>query len=278
MSKRGEGIHWDAEQLLDRLKNNPHVSLAKGERLRLEEGATPSAAAQALRTLAEASTSTPSAGPSRRRSPSGPKTKHAGSDDLGQIIQAVKNATVEVHATWFPDGPAQELVLWFEGARLMTLNRMISLLTNPGQAGKKKPATGKRKPGGGAPVGPYYAYKKQWKERMKDAQQLLQATYGRLPVFTHPVTIEVMRHAPRLADRDSLAFMFKIHIDMLRDTKSMKIIRDDNPNEVVDVIPYQKKVNPTEGKVGVGLRLVAQPGWEPPAIPDARKDWLRCAD
>jgi hypothetical protein len=263
VSKHDKGVRWNMDQLLDHLKNNPSLSQAKAERLIRDAQASGSnPAAAALRALA--TDGLPVSAPVRRvkggvRSASNPRSK-GDTDSLSQLLTSVKHANIQVHASWFPNGAAQELVLWFEGARILTLNRMISLLTNPKSAVK----------------GPYFSYKQQWKKRMNEAGQVLLATYGRLPVFVHPVTIEVMRHAPRLADRDSLAFMFKIHIDALR-SKHLQIIRDDNPNEVVDVIPHQLQVNPKKGTLGVGLRLKAQPDWIPPPVPDVAA-WLRRSD
>lgn len=193
------------------------------------------------------------------------------------LLEAVEGAQHEGHVEFFPDGTVCEVVVWFAGARMLTINQMISLFTSQLNRAPKVPRGEKKKPAASqSGAFNYFKYKNRWQEQMKKAIDSLRATHGLKGGFVHPVKIEVMRHATRPVDRDALSTMFKILTDAMRHNG---IIQDDNPEVVVDVIPYQKKIRLKNGQApGVGMRVIAQPGWVPPPLPDVSRDWLRKRD
>lgn len=247
MSKKKGSVNRDAAWLAEHLRRHPEA--ATEETARVLSGVV-SPLAQTLADLGLGHRQRKSA--DKPSSGSGLSTKKS---YITSLLEAVETSRFESYAELFPDGSLRELVVWFDGARMLTINQMISLFTNRQFQ--------------------YFKYKNRWRKQMRKAIETLRLSKEITRGFEHPVKIEVMRHATRMVDRDALPTMFKILIDTLRHEENA-IIRDDNPDEVVDVLPYQKKIYLNQDqRPGVGLRVVAQPNWVPDPIPDVAKEWLR---
>jgi Holliday junction resolvase RusA-like endonuclease len=263
VSKKNEAFRANADFLRQYLARNPTAATPEtAQALRGE--LAPSPMAQALADIGLSHHQ-------RKAVPEPIKGLSTKQSYMDSLLEAVKTALPEGHVEFFPDGSLREVVVWFSGARMLTINQMISLFTQAagsvGKGGKKK-----KKNTSSIPFN-YFKYKNRWHEQMKKVIADLRAAHEFSGGFIHPVTVEVMRHATRPVDRDALPTMFKILTDALRHNG---IIRDDNPDEVVDITSYQKKVRLKQGeRPGVGMRLVAQPGWVPPPVPDVARDWLR---
>lgn len=251
MAKSRNTVRGDTQWLADYLRRHPEASTTQTDQV-LSGTPSLSPTARALLDIG--------LGDRQRRAKSAPAAQGKASPGLStkkaylpRLLESVEHATVRGRLVTFDDGAFQELVLWFEGARALTINQMISIFHNrPFQ---------------------YFRYKKRWQAKVKDALVPWRVPDRPWRGFVHPVRIEIMRHASRLVDRDALPTMFKILIDALR-APTNGIIRDDNPNEVVDLVPYQQKVaKASGGQPGIGVRLVALPGWVPPAPPRV-EDWL----
>jgi len=183
--------------------------------------------------------------------------------NMGEVIRSVRQAIIHLRVARAPDGRTTELVLWFDGARLMTQNQLISKLQKDMRM--------------------FLAYKKAWQLKMREALVVLRAEGGQPCQFTDPVLIEVLRQANRRVDRDGVEPLFKILIDQLHHrpagSTQPTVIPDDNPDVVVAIVPHQRSTKlDARGRPGVGLRLVAQPGWRPPPPPDPWAEWLGQAE
>lgn len=252
VAKGNKTVRGDTQWLADYLRRNPAAASEQTEQVL--KGSLPlSPTAQALLDigLGDRQRSHRAERTSKPKKSQGLSTKKS---YLPLLIESVSQAQVRSRLVRFEDGTFQELVLWFEGARALTINQMISIFHNRQFQ--------------------YFRYKKRWQAKVKEALDPMRSPGQPWPGFVHPVRIEILRHAARLVDRDALPTMFKILIDALR-APDNGIIRDDNPNEVVDLVPYQQKIMKASGDhPGIGLRLIALPGWVPPA-PPALDDWLR---
>lgn len=258
-------VSWPVAQLGAYLERHPEA--AKGDALAIVKGEPPApgSAAAALQALREERSPSPHRPAAQALaqvwSPKRMSSKKTGEGYKGvqETIEAVKGALIFTRVVFDESRQRpQELVLWFAGARLITQNQLISLLQKNIKA--------------------YFQYKKAWKEKMRLARHLIHTE--RACQFTDPVKIEVLRHGRRLVDRDGLPPQFKILIDELRyrtkESDHPAILLEDDPNMVIDVLPYQRAVRQSDRHtLGVGLRVVAHPGWKPPPAPDPLLDWLK---
>lgn len=249
MSKKGGGVKADVSWLAAYLSRNPQANNAETEKL-LRGDAPKSPMAQAIEDIGLGRHQR--SAKAKEKASTGLATKKS---YISTLLDSVEGAVPHAHVECFPDGTLRELAVWFVGARVLTVNQMISVFHNRQFQ--------------------YFKYKNRWRAQMKSAIDALRLDTGIQGGFIHPVKIEVMRHATRPVDRDALPTMFKILIDALRHEET-GVIRDDNPDEVVDILPYQKRIYLSKGQVpGVGMRVIAQPDWVAPPIPDVMGDWLK---
>ncbi len=186
-------------------------------------------------------------------------SKHKPSrDSMNVIISSIIDSVPYTRIKMAPDGTLASLSIWLAGAHLLTYNQIISLLQRR------------------LPV--YFRYKKAWQTKMREVISSLPQTAS----FTGYVSIDVMRQSARLVDRDGITNLFKILIDSLRQPHptrpGWRVIQDDSPLVVVDVVPYQRITDSNAAlygsRYGAGLRIVALPNWCEPSPPDPWRDWL----
>ena len=154
------------------------------------------------------------------------------------------------------DGPT--LTLWFEGARLLTVNELLSILQY------RKHQT--------------FAYKKAWRNLVACALGALPPGQA-VPFFDGPTRLRLFRRGRRKVDLDSLPAMFKYAIDGLRTVRAKKrdggavlsrgVIPDDHPEIIVSVEMLQEIGSPA-----VALRLERLPDWRAPDTEGLRERWL----
>jgi hypothetical protein len=248
----GKRAHWSPEQLASYLKRNPAAATPDTtQALRLAAPESRTAAAEALARAGAGHRLRPEVQDAETQAA---KPKRPGLR-INDLIDSIAQAPLDVRVVRDSQGHLQEMVLWFAGARLLTYNQLISMFQ-------------KR-------LVQYFRYKKAWRKRMAKALDEIGATEGPC-AFPGQVQIEVLRQSYRRVDRDGVTNLFKILIDALRHPE-VGVITDDNPNVVVDVIPFQRIVRRALGEpIGVGMRLraVAQ-DWKEPPVPDPVVDWLQ---
>lgn len=185
-------------------------------------------------TKAEAGTTTPDQDPGTVVS-----AKRKGVN-VNPILASLKAPLIYSAAT---DQPS--LTLWFDGARLLTVNELFSIQQYRKHA--------------------IFPYKKAWKTLV--AQALLALPKGQTkPRFEGPTRIWLYRRGKKRVDLDSLPTMFKYTIDALRDGG---VIPDDNPDIIVEPRLLQEK-----GLPAVAIRLERLWDWETPDLEDLKKRWL----
>lgn len=171
-----------------------------------------------------------------------PEKKKRRGVSVRPIMDSLREPKMTVWAGHQPNG-AQVYSVWLEGARVLTINELISIYQY------RKFET--------------YAYKKRWKELMeKSVEELLLQT--RPPFFESKTRLVLYRRGKRLIDLDSLPAVFKYATDGL---KKAGLIAEDNPNVIVEVVPIQEK-----GEPAIGLRLEEMPDWNQP-LQDWKKVW-----
>jgi len=158
--------------------------------------------------------------------------------EVGPILASLKAPLVYAVAT-----PQPTLSLWFDGARLLTVNELFSILQY------RKHQT--------------YAYKKAWRQLIHRA---LEGMEGPRPFFDGPTRIWLYRRGKGLVDLDSLPPMFKYAIDALR---REGIIADDNPQIIVEPKLLQEK-----GLPAVGMRLERLWDWTHADLTNLKQQWL----
>jgi len=141
------------------------------------------------------------------------------------------------------EGPEATLSLWFDGARLLTVNQLILLLK------KHWSST--------------IPYKKLCRKMVKRALDCLPSAP---PVFDGPTRLWLYRRGKNLVDLDSLPTMFKYAIDSLR---AQGVISDDNPQIIVEIKVVQEK-----GLPALGMRLERLKNWAPPEVGHLKQQWL----
>lgn len=156
------------------------------------------------------------------------------------IVNSLRSAFVSSRAD---EGPM--LGLWFDGARLLTVNELFSIYQY------RKYET--------------YAYKKAWKNLVENALLSLPRGQSR-PKFDGPTRLWLYRRGTRLVDLDALPTMFKYAVDALR---THGVIPDDNPEIIVDVRFLQEKGKPT-----VAIRLERLHDWETEDLGGLKERWV----
>lgn len=156
------------------------------------------------------------------------------------IVTSLRSAFVSSRAD---EGPM--LALWFDGARLLTVNELFSIYQY------RKYET--------------YAYKKAWRILVKNALLSLPKGQSR-PRFDGPTRIWLYRRGTRLVDLDALPTMFKYAVDALR---THGVIPDDNPEIIVDVRFLQEKGTPS-----AAIRLERLPDWKDEDLSGLKERWV----
>lgn len=121
----------------------------------------------------------------------------------------------------------------FDGARLLSLNNMFSLL----EFKKLKYSL--------------FNYKKNWHTIVKN--ELLKIKNCNLPFFDSSVEVTLLRRAKRTVDQDSLPPMFKYIIDALKYNKELNpngILKEDNINIISNLKCYNLK-----GSYLIGIKI-----------------------
>lgn len=154
------------------------------------------------------------------------------------VIESIKTAIIHTSTS------DNHLSLVFDGARLLTLNELLSLM----------------------PYQPYlvYNYKTAWKNKIDDALILAKDIYGKkMPEFADSCVFVGFRRSTRLVDRDGLPACFKYILDDLRNQLAVpeRILKDDNPNLIVDTPCFQ-----VIGSAMVGVRLERVLSWQEPLM------------
>lgn len=145
--------------------------------------------------------------------------------------------------------PGPTLSLWFDGARLLTVNELFSILQY------RKHET--------------FAYKKAWRKLIE--RSLLTLPKGQqVPFFDGPTRIWLYRRGKQLVDLEALPVMFKYAVDALR---IQGVIPDDNPEIIVEPRLLQEKGLPT-----VAMRLERLPDWQEPNLEGLRERWVGSID
>lgn len=159
--------------------------------------------------------------------------------DVAPILASLRAPLIYAATTKDPT-----LSLWFDGARLLTANELLSVLQY------RKHQT--------------YAYKKAWRKLVGSA---LECIPGRdRPYFDGPTRLWLYRRGKKLVDVDSMPLMFKYAIDALR---REGVIFDDNPEIIVESKLVQEK-----GEPSVGIRLERMWDWTPPSPENIKQRWL----
>lgn len=141
--------------------------------------------------------------------------------------------------------PGPTLSLWFDGARLLTINELFSILQY------RKHET--------------YAYKKAWRKLVENAIYALPKGQDK-PYFDGPTRIWLYRRGAKLVDLDALPAMFKYAVDALR---IHGVIPDDNPEIIVEPRLLQEQGLPT-----VAMRLERLYDWDPPSLEGLKERWV----
>lgn len=164
-------------------------------------------------------------------------TRRKGGTSINQhVSDVVHSIKTSVITTSVSDN---HLGLVFDGARMLTLNEILSLL----------------------PYQPYlvFGYKKAWAAKVDEALALAKSLYGkRMPEFSDSCLFIGYRRSSRLVDRDGLASCFKYILDDIRHQMAVneKILKDDNPNLIFDTPCFQ-----STGPALIGVRLERVNGW-----------------
>lgn len=178
--------------------------------------------------------------------PDAPKARRRGVD-VHPIVASLVGAPVRARACL--EGPAS-LSLWFEGARALTVNELISVLQ--------------------VRMHDTFRYKKAWKELVLRALDALDPTVRAQLMFDGPTRLTLYRRGARQVDLDSLSTLFKYALDSLRRTKKNPgVLEDDNPNIVVEIVVLQDVGSPA-----LALRLDALPDWVRPDTSALEAVWF----
>lgn len=154
-------------------------------------------------------------------------------------------ASLKAPLVYAAAAPGPALSLWFDGARLLTVNELFSI-----QQYRKHEV---------------FPYKKAWQKLVKRALEGLPAGQA-VPHFDGPTRIWLYRRGRRRVDLDSLPTMFKYPIDALRQAG---VIPDDNPDIIVEPRLIQEVGLPT-----VALRLERLWDWQPLGTEGLKARWL----
>lgn len=209
-------IRWSEQQLADHLASKKHPQAADLRSVLSNLGlVTPPAATAPIK---------------RRRGV-----------DANAILNSLR--TARSRCQWEP-GPPESLSLWFAGARMFTVNELISI----NQFRKYE----------------YFRYKKAWRHLVKSAILPLRTTDFK--PFAGPTRLVLARSGAELIDRDCYEAIFKTLIDALR---YCHVLDEDHNGIVVDLKPIQQI-----GPPSIGIRMESVPGYVPPAPVDVERLWF----
>ncbi len=162
----------------------------------------------------------------------------------GVDVRPIKNS-LKAPLIYAASTPQPTLSLWFDGARMLTVNELFSV-----QQYRKEEV---------------FSYKKAWQKLI--ARGLLALPPGQpKPRFEGPTRLWLYRCGQKKVDLDSLPTMFKYAIDALR---REGVIPDDNPEIIVEPRLIQEICLPA-----VGLRLERLWDWHAPELANLMQHWL----
>lgn len=157
------------------------------------------------------------------------------------ILQSLRHCLPKVKVE---KGELPILSIWMDGARVFTINDIFQIL----QYRKYE----------------IMNYKKAWKSLIH--RSILLIPIQDRPHFKGPVRIELVRRGKKRLDDDATRIVFKHAIDAL---VKEKILLDDNPNVVVETKAWDY-----QGKIGLGIRLVALAEYPKKEEINPEKDWF----
>lgn len=154
--------------------------------------------------------------------------KSTGAIKTSEVIHL--NKTAEIKTSY----SNEHFSLLFKGARLLTINKIFSMLQVKG------------------PRFELFNYKKSWHVIISELLNEEFSKNKQLPFFDDTVEITLFRQAPRLVDEDALSTMFKYIIDALKKSPDNPhgIIAEDNPKIVHRIISHSEK-----GEYYVGIKI-----------------------
>jgi hypothetical protein len=165
-----------------------------------------------------------------------PSKRKSINEHIAIVNQSIREAKVVASVS------DRHLSIVWEGARLLTLNEILSLL----------------------PIQPYlvYNYKKVWENKVNESLLVAQDIRP-IPYFDSSCVFIGLRCSTRLMDRDGLSSCFKYLLDDIRRQQAINhpILKDDNPNLIVDTPCFQYK-----GAHAVGFRLEKIDSWNEPIV------------
>ena len=162
----------------------------------------------------------------------------------GVDVRPIKNS-LKAPLIYAASTPQPTLSLWFDGARMLTVNELFSV-----QQYRKEEV---------------FSYKKAWQKLI--ARGILALPPGQAkPRFDGPTRLWLYRCGQKKVDLDSLPTMFKYAIDALR---REGVIPDDNPEIIVEPRLVQEI-----GLPAVGMRLERLWDWQAPELANLKQHWL----
>lgn len=166
------------------------------------------------------------------------KPRQSINDHAKNVVISIREATVQTSVS------DNHLALTFDGARLLTLNEILALIMYQPRI--------------------IFSYKNTWKNKINEALLIAKEQHkSNMPEFSDSCLFIGYRRSKKLVDRDGLPACFKYILDDLRNQVVLKeqILKDDNPNLIVDTPCFQYKGQPM-----VGVRLERINSWNEPEI------------
>ncbi len=219
--KKSKGLRFSESSLQEILNNNKNVKVS---------GVTPSKENETFQKLTI-----------EREKPKKQEKLNILPENTSEVVEKVKDKTdvkkiitANVEATPQVIFSEKEVIFFFDGARLLSMNQIFNILQYRNYE--------------------MFNYKKTWHLII---EKLINQNKD-LPFFDKGIEITILRIAPRLVDMDALGTMFKFIIDALKEKNKGKIdyfkgiIPEDNPNILKNI-----KLKQFKGRYGVGIKIKA---------------------
>lgn len=182
----------------------------------------------------------------------GPPNKKLGVK-IEPIVASLKTSLIHVALFDDPSGNVNKLVFWFDGARILSVNELFSIL----QTRDRKMFRYK-----------VSSYKKESRKLIERAVLMLPRKNGvKFKGFPERVKITLFRRGTKLVDLDSLPVMFKYLIDSL---KKQEIIIEDNPEVVVEYALMQE----TGDFPAIAMLVERVDDWNKKELSSLKEQWL----
>lgn len=184
------------------------------------------------------------------------KTSKEGEKGLSikEINANINNALLHVRKKYDKKGEVKEIVVWADGARLLSVNQLFPILERKTYE--------------------VFGYKKACRRLIKRAVQILQleALHDSRPMMMQgPIVVHLYRQGRKMVDLDAMPTMFKYVIDSF---KREHIIADDNPMIIVDYKLIQKKVAKKDAPYAIAIKLERVPNWKEKDTSQLKSEWL----